>query len=376
MYWPLDQTWYDAKITAFDHNGRHCIEYSDGTMKEFVHLHKQTFKWKDGKSIQMKLDKQETLNRKNNYFDSVGLMINNELNDGIYEIGCLRENMKGGSSSGNSISSRNNKSSISSNMDEGVKPWTTVLQSRQNLQPILDHLMSMKFNIPVDVTCDDERLRGELENIHDCEQNVLFNPFYYLVSKAKIGSDGLTRKDIEVQKAIKKNLERIEKEGKIYKGYKRGGKKKGGIEKLKTFRLPSYFEIVHRSMSLQKIQRKLGTVNSSSSSSSNTLIYNTYGTFYNDVRLMASNAKSYYSNRNHAIHRAANKILNECKRLIELSKDGKFKKIKNENSGGKKTSSKRKATKSDTGIENEAKRSRGQTTGRVRAKVERYGMKQ
>ena len=70
--------------------------------------------------------------------------------------------------------------------------------------------------------------------------------------------------------------------------------------------------------------------------------------------------------------------LNEAgyKRLIELSKDGKFKKIKNENSGGKKTSSKRKATESDTGIENEAKRSRGQTTGRVRAKVERYGMKQ
>ena len=129
--------------------------------------------------------------------------------------------------------------------------------------------MAMQWDIPVDVTNDDARLL-HTDNVLDREQHVLFNPFYYTIAKAKLGSDGLTRKEAQVQKAVVDNLTRIELEGRMPKGSKKkgGGRRKGAMDKTKMFRLPSYFEIVHRPMSLQKIQRKLGTTKAKTATSS------------------------------------------------------------------------------------------------------------
>ena len=66
---------------------------------------------------------------------------------------------------------------------------------------------------------------------------VPFNPFYYSVAKAKIGSDGLTRKPDVVQAAVAANVVRIEKEGKLIV-LKRGVGRKGKGDQLKIFRLP------------------------------------------------------------------------------------------------------------------------------------------
>jgi hypothetical protein len=292
---------------------------------------------------------------------SVGLMNNNELNDGIYQVGCLREAMNSNGSTGGNGSNGSNGSNGKNEMDEGVKPWTTVLQSRRKLQPILDRLMAMKFSIPVDVTGEDAR---QLEEGR--EQHVLFNPFYYLISKARLGSDGLTRKDIEIQKAVSAHLERMEKEGK----YKRKKRRKGQVDTFKMFRLPSYFEIVHRPMSLQKIQRKLGTMSSASSSSgsrNNALTYNTYSLFFNDVRLMVNNAKRYYNNANHAIPAAASELLQECRDLIEKSKAGNLKQMKS-------TTIDKKIKKKKKGKKRKAEDERGGEAKRVRTKVARLGM--
>lgn len=245
-----------------------------------------------------------------------------------------------------------------------MKPFTFA-QSKRKLQPIMDRLLALRWDIPVDVTGGDSRI-ASLEHLNDREHFVPFNPFYYSVSKAKIGSDGMTRKPDIVQAAVAANVARIEEEGRL-STLKRGVGRKGSKDQLKMFRLPSYFEIVHRPISLQKIQRKLNTDKGGVS------YYNHYNIFFNDVKLVADNARAYYGDENHAIHIAAVEMLRECKRLVSLSSDGKLKAVKKEGKkkviAAKKNIKKRKKRKDEEGGEKEKRAKK--TTGRVRTKVER-----
>jgi hypothetical protein len=238
-----------------------------------------------------------------------------------------------------------------------MKPFTPA-QSKRKLQPIMDRLLGMRWEIPVDVTGGDQRI-ASLESPDDREQHVPFNPFYYTVSKAKLGSDGITRKPDEVQAAVAANVARIEEEGRLV-AMKRGLGRKGSKDQLKMFRLPSYFEIVHRPMSLQKIQRKLNTDKGGVS-------YDHYDIFLNDVKLISDNARAYYGDENHAIHVAAVEMLRECKRLMSLSSEGKLKlkALKKQKVSLKKTN-KRKKMKQE-----KREKDKRATTGRVRAKVQR-----
>ena len=105
---------------------------------------------------------------------------------------------------------------------------------------------------------------------------------------------------------------------------------------------------------------------------------------------MTTNAKTYYSDANNAIHIAATEMLRECKRLIERSKEGVLKKVKNSRLSVKLAEQKKKETNrmnkkrkaaelaemadmASSGGEGDVKRAK--SGGRVRAKVERLGMK-
>ncbi|KAK3245454.1 hypothetical protein CYMTET_44975 [Cymbomonas tetramitiformis] len=60
VFWPRDADWYEGVIKAFDEsNGRHWVVYEDGD-KEYLHLARQTFEWRD----QGSLEKLNTRSRK------------------------------------------------------------------------------------------------------------------------------------------------------------------------------------------------------------------------------------------------------------------------------------------------------------------------
>ena len=366
VYWPLDQTWYEASIKSYDHTGRHVVEYRDG-MLESCHLHKQTFKWKGGEKVQKRLDKEEIMRLKataNGVEQGMTMVGGTKVKHSKKRKNSSNQNLPGGikkfKSNQMNVSS---SSSSSSNASSVVRPWTSS-QSKKKLQPLLDRLLEMRWEIPVDVTGGDARIEM-LEALEDRVQLAAFNPFHYDVTKEKVGSDGVTKKSQETQDLVATNVARIEKEGKLInvpkgKGGSGGRRKKGkGKNPARIFRLPSYFEIVHKPMSLQKIQRKLGAATSANSN----VAYPTYDTFLGDIRLIANNAKAYYSDKNNAIHVAAIQFWRETQRLVGLARDGKLRKGKRK-SASTKIPVKVAKKKKKTAVVRE-------TTGRVRKGVNR-----
>ena len=360
VYWPLDQKWYDATLISYDHNGRHVMQYTDG-MKESCHLHKQTFRWKGGAKVQQKLDKKKMEEWKKKGFKPGMTLV------GGMEV--KRNKRRGGNSnstgngtmmkkfkSSNGFSSSSSSSSSTSSSKSSSSPIRsfTLLQSRKKFQPILDQLIEMRWEILIDVTGGDPRAE-ELTG-GDREQHVSFNPFFFNVTKEKIGSDGITKKSIEIQDAVSKNIARLDNEGKLKSPMnkkKQGKKKKGSKDPLKNWRLSSYFEIVHKPMSLQKMQRKL-------IANSKDVCYSNYEYFLNDVKQIVYNTKLYYS-VNHSIHIAAVEMLRECECIVVLSKTGKLKKRKRTNEEKRKAEAKK--------IKKEVPEIERKTTGRQRSAV-------